>query len=279
LAGLALAAAYVFVREQLDQSLKDPASVEKLFGLPLLGAIPQEEIDSIDEELGDPKSTLSEAYLSAVSNLSFLTPQGAPRSFTVASTRPNEGKSTTAYALAAALARVGKTAVLVDCDLRNPSQHEFFDVPKEPGLSSVLSSGVALDELDQLCRRTGVERLDFLPAGPLLPNPGTLLSSERLGEVVRKLLTRYDHVVVDGPPLLGLADALLIAKAVDGVIYTIEANGLRIRGIQTGLRRLQFTGAQLFGAIVTKLSAANSAYGYGENYGYGYRYGSNDATA
>jgi len=84
-------------------------------------------------------------------------------------------------------------------------------------------------------------------------------------------------VLVDGPPLLGLADAPLVSKSVEGVIYTIEANGVRMRAIQSGLRRLQFADAQIFGAVVTKLNSSNAAYGYGYGYGYGYSYGSKDA--
>jgi succinoglycan biosynthesis transport protein ExoP len=275
LVGLSLASAYVFVREEVDQSIKDPSQVTELFDLPLLGAIPQEAVDEIDKELQDVKSPVSEAYFSAASNLSFLTPNGAPSSFAVTSTRPNEGKSTSAYALAVALSRTGKRTLLIDCDLRNPSQHENFDRPKEPGLSNLLSGGDASDPNDY-CLATDRPDLFFMPAGPLAPNPGALLIDEKLTKIVRRLGEHYDHVIVDGPPMLGLADAPLMSKAVDGVIYTIEANGVRTRAIETGLKRLRFSGATLFGALVTKLNSQNSAYGYGYGYGYGYSYGSRD---
>lgn len=273
LAGFAAAGAYVFVREQLDQSIRDPQKVAEVFGLPLLGAIPEGEADDFDQSLLDPKAPVSEAYMAVVSNMSFLTATGAPRSVAITSTRPNEGKSTSAFALAMAMARIGKKTVLVDCDLRNPSLHAFLGLSRDAGLSNLLSSGGDFSQLEGLCEATETEGLDFLPAGRVPPNPGALLSSDGLQRVLARLLTRYDVIIVDAPPMLGLADAQLVAKAVEGVIYTIEANGVKTRAIQTALNRLRFAGAQLFGAMVTKLNSSNSSFGYGYGYGYGYSYG------
>jgi capsular exopolysaccharide synthesis family protein len=276
--GLALAGGYVFVREEIDQSVKDPSDVTELFDLPLLGAIPQPQGDEkIEVELLDIKAPLSEAYFSAASNLSFLTQHGAPRSIAVTSTRPNEGKSTSAYALAIAIARTGARVLLIDCDLRNPSLHEHFGAPKEPGLSNLLSGGDPT-QMSRFVVETGNENLSFIPAGPVAPNPGTLLIGDGLSQLVKQAGEQFDLVIVDGPPMLGLADAPLMAKAVEGVIYTIEANGMRARAIETGLNRLRFSGANIFGALVTKLNANNSAYGYGYGYGYGYSYGDKNAA-
>lgn len=274
--GLALSGGYVFVREEIDQSIKDPSDVTGLFDLPLLGAIPQQNSDEIEGELMDTKSSLSEAYFSMASNLSFLTQHGAPRSLAITSTRPNEGKSTSAYALAIAMARTGRRILLVDCDMRNPSQHEHFDVSKEPGLSNLLTSG-DFDRVDDYVRQTERANLWFMPAGPVAPNPGSLLIGDGLSRLVKIANQNYDHVLIDGPPMLGLADAPLMAKAVEGVIYTIEANGLKARAIETGLNRLRFSGANVFGALVTKLNSSNNAYGYGDGYGYGYSYGNKNA--
>ncbi|MFN2099294.1 GumC family protein [Altererythrobacter sp. MF3-039] len=272
LSGLVLAGGFVFVREELDQSLKDPAQVSEALDLPLLGAIPQEEDEDVLEQLSDPKTQVSEAYLSAANNLAFATPHGLPRSFALASTRPNEGKSTSAYALAISFSRMGKRTILVDSDLRNASQHRFFGIENIKGLSNLLV-GEEQGRISDFALRTEFPNLDLMPAGALPPNPGTLLSSGALGELVKKLNEIYDVVVVDGPPLLGLADGPLLARSVEGVVYNIEANGLRIRAISAGLRRLRFVDANIFGAIVTKLTSHNAAYGYGDTYGYGYKYG------
>ena len=97
-----------------------------------------------------------------------------------------------------------------------------------------------------------------------------MLAGNRFGELVQILAKRYNHVIVDGPPVLGLADPLEISKTVDGVVFVIQSNRTKMRSIQTSLWRLEGSGARMFGAIVTKLDWRNMSYGYG--YGYGYRY-------
>lgn len=275
IAGFALTAGFIFVKEELDQSVRDPSQVTEALGLPLLGAIPHLQVDDLLEELRDAKSQISEAYFSTASNISFLTPTGAPKSFVITSTRPNEGKSTSAYALALAFSRIGKRCILVDSDLRNPSQHSYFGMKNEQGLTNLLTANSGHD-IRTFCTSTDYERLDFMPAGPTPPEPGALLSSDALKNLVLKLGELYDIVIVDGPPLLGLADGPLLSRSVEGVVYNIEANGMKLRAIETALRRLRMTNAEVFGAIVTKLNSHNAAYGYGEGYGYGYKYVSDE---
>jgi Mrp family chromosome partitioning ATPase len=111
-----------------------------------------------------------------------------------------------------------------------------------------------------------------LPAGRKPPNAAELLTGERFAELLAALETRYDHVIVDGPPVIGLADAPLIASVVRGVVFVIEANSGKVRMVNQSLERLDQVGAKLFGGVVTKLDERNLSYGYG--YGYGYEYGS-----
>jgi len=269
IAALGLGAAYVFTREQLDQSLSDPSHVSERLGLPLLGTIPHEHDRDIQEDFKDPKSTISEAYLAATSNLTFLTSSGAPRSLIITSTRASEGKSTTAYGLALSFARIGKRTLLIDSDLRNPSQHAFFGLPKEDGLTNLLTAE-APGNLDRYVRSTDRERLFFMSAGPLPPDPGGLLNSERMRQLIQELAGKFDQVIVDGPPVLGLADAPLLSKAGDGVVYVVESGGVKVRGVLAGVRRMEFADARMCGVILTKLEASHLAYGYGEVYGYEY---------
>jgi len=268
--GMALAGGYVFACEQLDQSLRDPSMVSEVLGLPLLGAVPKKTFGELADEIGDPKSDVSEAYLAAASNLSFLTTTGAPGSMLITSSRASEGKSTTARALATSLTRIGKRVLLIDADMRKPSQHSFFGIDNAQGLSHLLSGHIAPDAVKSLIRETGEERLALLTAGPPPPDPGVLLNNGRLPIFVGQLKADFDHVIIDAPPVLGLADAPLLATVADGVIYVIESNGVHMRVIRASLRRLQFSGARLFGAMVTKVVVNSSSYGYGEMYGYGY---------
>jgi Mrp family chromosome partitioning ATPase len=116
----------------------------------------------------------------------------------------------------------------------------------------------------------------LVPAGHQPPNPVELLAGNRLQALVEAAQDTYDLVIVDSAPVLGLADALEVSRAVEGVVYIIESNGVNVRGIGNALSRLQTAGAVIFGAVVTKLDERNAGYGYGSGYGYGYGYGTND---
>ena len=273
IAGFAVAGATIFVLEQIDQSLKDPSDVRKL-GLPLLGVIPNVPREDVLRDLMDRKSMLGEAYLAAQTNLNFLTDHGLPDAFMVTSTRPGAGKSTSALALSFMLGRVGKRTILVDADIRSPSINGFLDLPNTEGLSNYLSGR---DDIESLTRDTPEPNLKIITTGPPPPNAAEMLSSQRFVDLLTVLKQQYDVVVIDAPPVLGLADVPLISRNVDGVIYTIETNGVKLRGIQAALARLRMSQSNIFGALVTKYDSKDlSGYGYG--YAYGYGYGENAAT-
>ena len=274
--GLILAAMYVFIRENTDRSLRDPADVQSLFGLAHLGTVPNLVKEEVLESLRDPKSPAAEAYFSIATNLSFLTDHGVPGSILFTSTQPNEGKSTSAFAVAAMLARMGKSTLLVDADLRNPSIHEMFGMDHRQGLSNFLSGE---DDIAMLVQKADQSGLAIMSAGPIPPAPAELLSGNRMRTLLQALKGQFDHVIFDGPPVLGIADAPLLAREVEGVIYTIEANNARLRAVEVALQRLRTANSHLFGAIVTKVDARNASYGYGYEYGYGYSYGDSRSAA
>jgi succinoglycan biosynthesis transport protein ExoP len=269
LAGLGLSAALITLIEYIDQRVKDPQEIDRQLGIPLLGSVPQVRDLEIIRDLVDRKSVVSEAYLSIKTNLSFLTEHGVPTSFMLTSTAPNEGKTVSSFALAATLAKSGARVVLIDADLRNPSIRSLLGLPANlHGLANYLAGE---DDWRRMLQSTETPGMAVMDAGPKPPNPAELLSGARLEQLVRQLGTEFDHVVIDGPPILGLADAPLLSTAVEGVIIAVEANRHRLRGIQSALGRLQAAHAHVLGAIITKLDEQDSAYGYG--YGYGYDYG------
>ena len=268
LAGLGLAAAYVFIMEQIDQTVKDPSDLKFKLGIAPLGSIPNLEKEDILLSLNDKKSVAWEAYLSIRTSLAFLTDHGVPRSFLLTSTRPNEGKSTSALALAAVLASTKNRILLIDGDMRNPSLHQMLNEKNTNGLSNYLAGE---DDLNKLIHRDSLYGFDAMAAGPIPPNAAELLSSTRMRELVAKLSETYDTVIIDAPPVLGLADIPLLADSVEGVIYTIEAGGVKLRGIQAAIQRVRSSHAHIFGGIVTKVQAQHSGYGYG--YAYEYSYG------
>jgi succinoglycan biosynthesis transport protein ExoP len=268
LAGIGISAAYVFVLEQIDQTVKDPSDLKSKLGIAPLGSIPDLEKADILSSLSDKKSVAWEAYLSIRTSLAFLTDHGVPRSFLLTSTRPNEGKSTSAISLAAVLASTRKRILLIDGDMRNPSLHQMLGTKNVSGLSNYLSGS---DDLAKLIHKDSIFGFDAMSAGPIPPNAAELLSSTRMRELVEKLRESYDTVIIDAPPVLGLADIPLLADSVEGVIYTIEAGGVKLRGIQSAIQRVRSSHAHIFGGIITKVQPEHSGYGYG--YAYQYSYG------
>jgi polysaccharide biosynthesis transport protein len=274
LAGLGLAAVATFGLDQIDEGLRDPSQVNRLLQVPLLGSVPDVGTEDTLEMLGDAKSMMSEAYLSIRSNLAFSTDHGVPRAIMVTSTRPAEGKSTSSLALAMVLGRTGKKVLLLDADMRSPSMHLFVGVNNKLGLSNFLSGD---NDWRQMAVKTPVKGLSLLPAGPKPPSAAELLSSDRMLMLVRQLLEEFDHVVVDSPPILGLADAPLLSRSVEGCVFVVEAEGVAVRGVKSSLGRLQSVHAHVFGVVLTKLKQRQSGYGYG--YGYGDNYGLATAEA
>ncbi|NNM78587.1 polysaccharide biosynthesis tyrosine autokinase [Sphingomonas sp. ID1715] len=277
LAGIGLGALIAYALEQIDEAIADPAEVERRLGLPLLGSVPKLEEGTPKEALLDRKSELVDAYLAIQTNLSFTTEHGVPRSFAVTSTRPAEGKSTTALALATTLARAHRKVILVDGDMRSPSVHHLGGVSHDLGLSNFLSGQ---DNIDALTFKMTDFGFTAMSAGPIPPNAAELLTGQRLSLLVTRLLETYDHVVIDSPPVMGLADAPLIASHVEGVIYAVESHGIRSSMVKTALGRLASANARIIGGVLTKFEAKRAHYGYGYEYGYNYgRVGDAEAKA
>lgn len=270
LIGLGLGVTAAFIFEALDENLAAPDDVESKLGLPVLGVIPlmtgsSDAVSALD----DPKSPFSEAYASLRTALQFSTPQGAPRSMMLTSTRPAEGKSTTAYAVAVSLARVGRRVLLADGDLRNPSMHRIVGVDNHKGMSNLLSHALSLEDVVQ---PTGVAGLSFVPCGPIPPNPAELWAGDGLRDLLAKAEGTYDHVIIDGPPVLGFADAPMLASRVGGVAFVVESRGTRRAQARGALKRLLIGNCHLLGVVLTKFNTKTLQYG-GYDYAYDYSYG------
>ena len=270
LLGLGLGVLAALALEALDETLATPDDVEKKLGVSVLGVIPLlDKGETPADALGDIRSGFSEAYYSLRTALQFSTPDGAPSSLLVSSARPAEGKSTTAYAVALNLARVGKRVLLIDGDLRNPSMHRVVGVENDRGMSNLLSGSA---DLAAVVQRTSQENLLFVSCGPLPPNPAELWGGDRLHQFLAETRNNFDHVIFDGPPVLGFADAPILAAAVNGTLFVLESRGTGRGQARGALRRLQVGRAHLLGAVLTKFSAKSTSYG-GYDYAYDYHYG------
>ena len=271
-AGLLLGGGLAMLLEQMDEAIADPGEIERQFGLPLLGSVPKVENVLPREALLDRKSELVDAYIAVQTNLGFTTEHGVPRSLAVTSTRPAEGKSTTALALATTLARAKRRVILIDGDMRAPSVHHLGGVGHAYGLSNFLAGQDNIEAMTFLMTDLGFTAMS---AGPIPPNAAELLTGNRLSVLIERLLDSYDHVIIDSPPVMGLADAPLIAGRVEGVVYVVESHGIRSSMVKTALARLASANAHIIGGVLTKFDARKAHYGYGYEYGYGY--GRNDA--
>lgn len=257
--------------EQLDQGISDPKVVEDALGVPLLGTIPLIDSDNIVAALGDPKSPLYESYLSLRTTLGFTTEHGVPRTISVTSTRPGEGKSTTSFALACSIARGGVRTLLLDGDMRSPSVHHELGIRNKLGLSNFLSGN---DDLDSMIHGTSFAGMSVMTAGPQPPSAAELLSNERMSHLLERLLQTYDHVIIDAPPIMGLADAPIIGSLVEGVVFVIESHATEKGTVLVAIERMRAASVNVVGAVLTKFNVKRAHYGYGYSYGYGYGYGS-----
>lgn len=268
LIGLIISAGAVFVLEQFDDAFKDLETARRILPVPVLGAVPVAADEAPRDALNDRKSALSEAYLSIQTSLRFATDHGIPRSLAVTSTKAAEGKSTTTFALAQTLVRTGKRVVLIDADMRSPSVHNIFGIKNERGLSNFMAGET---DLQGLIRHVeDPVGLDLITSGPTPPNAAELLTSGRLREMVAELATMYDHVLIDSPPVLGLADAPLIADQVEAVVFAVESHGPKVGAVMAALSRLRSANANVIGAVLTKFEQRRAQYGYGFEYEYGY---------
>jgi capsular exopolysaccharide synthesis family protein len=270
LAGIGLAFILVLGLEQLDQGLRDPAQVKDVLQLPLVGTVPLDST-AFEQELTDPKSQVYEAYFATASNLALSTAHGFPRSLMVTSSQPSEGKTSSSIVFAVILGRLGKRVLLMDADLRSPSLANRLGVTAELGLSNYLTGA---DDWQAFVVPTRFQNVFLLASGPVPPNAPELLSSDRLQKIVASAHPEFDHVLIDAPPVLGLADAPLISKAVEGSVFVVEAKRVPLQVVRDGINRLRTVRSPIIGGLVTKLSARDGRYGYGYGYGaYGYGYG------
>ena len=273
---LGICAALVVIRDLVDNSLRDPAELRRRLGIPVLGLVPQFDAEDIEDQLRDPRSMLSEAYASSRVAINFASgPED--KVFLITSTRPNEGKSLSALAIAYNFARQGKKVLLIDMDLRRKGiSIRLKETKQDEGMAAYLAGQI---ETLPVVHNEQFD-LDFVRSGKSTINPADILSTSRTEIVLAELKEIYDIVIVDAPPVLGLADTPQLARAVDGIVYIVQANESTFRSVAQSLSRLRATHSKLLGVIVTKLDQRNEsyAYGYGYGYGYGYSYGSEPGT-
>lgn len=272
--GLVLGLIAAFLREHFDRALRTREGVERAFALPVIGQVPFERRARKDVRsvTWSPVGEVAEAYRGLRANLQYLAVRRPLRTILVTSPAPEQGKTTVTANLALAIARSGASTVVIDGDLRRPRIEGTFGLPPGgPGLTSVLVGSVPLEHvvrdlelpLDEHGRAQNA-RLSFVPSGPLPPNPTELLSSPPMEELLARLSAAYDYVLIDSPPLLLVADALELARNVDGAVLCVRksrATTDEARELRSTVDRL---GVNLVGIVLTDVEPLG-AYGlYGD---------------
>ncbi|NES99909.1 MAG: polysaccharide biosynthesis tyrosine autokinase [Sphaerospermopsis sp. SIO1G2] len=219
--GIVLAVTTAFVLERLDKTIKTPKSAKDLLGYALLGYIPPFPNGTFTPEVivkKQPDSSISEAFRMLQTNLRFFNSEQTVKVIVVSSAVPKEGKSTVAANLAYSISQLGRNVLLVDADLRHPSQHKIWEIPNEVGLSNILRSQM---DVDQAITEI-TPGMEVITAGELNNNPAALLDSSQMAVFVGQIAQKYDFVIIDTPPVTVAADATILGKLVNGILFVVR---------------------------------------------------------
>lgn len=283
--GLGVGVALAFFQEYLDNTLKSPDEVEKLLRLPSLGVLPrfvlnghgklkEEESEALVPSEGvtlapaiqtDPQ--IVEAYRSLRTSI-LLSASPVPRLILVTSAVPGEGKTTTTVNLGATLASLGSRVVVVDCDMRRPACHRSAGVKNSPGFVQCLTGHV--DLADAILPVPGVENLSIIPCGPIPPNPAEVLSAPLTSELLHKLRSQFEYVLVDSPPLLSVADSRILATMTDAAVLVARAFETPYDLVRRARGLLYAAGARVLGVALNDVDLRREGYGPHLSYRYGY---------
>jgi capsular exopolysaccharide synthesis family protein len=208
---------------------------------------------------------MAEAYRHLRTSLLFSSAGKPPQTILVTSSQPSEGKTTTAINTAVTLAQADADVVIVDCDLRRPRLHNYFDLENSQGLTNYLSGERNTENLIKTCR--DLPRLKVITSGPIPPNPAELLSSNEMKNLLQFLRGRYKHVIIDSPPAISFTDAAILSTLVDGVVIVAMAGKSSIHLMRRFKHRLGNIGARIYGVVLNGIKSGSIEYDY---YGSGY---------
>ena len=273
--GLLLGCFAGVVRDWTDQGLRTSEEIIETMGVPLLGSVPHMTGPANPLAQGrkvdfEPASDVAETYRTIRTAVFFGTPDRESRTILVTSPAPGDGKSTFASNLAIAMAQTGKRVLLVDADFRRPVQHRIFECRPGIGLSTVLAGH---EPLEKTIQSTGIAGLDILPAGPQPSNPSEILNSQSFNEVLEELSVRYEHVVIDSPAVMAVADARILSAMCSVTVLVLRAQTSTRKAAVHARRALQSVGAAILGVVVNDVPRARDRHGdYGGYSGYRAKY-------
>ncbi len=270
LLGLMLGTGLAFLIENLDDAVKNSDDLERITALPVIGFFPFTKRKGNHEPLivyEKPFSPITEAFRSIAIDLEYSTEDGMPKLLHTTSSAPNEGKSCTSINLATVIAQEGKRVVLVDADLRKPSLHTYMDMHNDRGVTDVLVGKTALEDALQ---DTPVHGFSMLSAGVIPSNPVKLLASKSMMDLLDRLSDKFDQVIIDSPPVLGMADALILSNRAHATVFVAASEESKKGAIVDALKRLDRSYGNVVGILLTKVKTGKGHYYNYDNY---YTYG------
>ena len=272
LAGILLGIATAFWLDLIDRSVKTVKEAKDLFGYTLLGVIPalgksgktSVHVGHLEQTVPRifardlPHSPINEAYEMLQANLKFLSSDKEIKAIVVTSSVPKEGKSEVSANLATAIAQIGRRVLLVDADMRHPSQHHIWQLRNSVGLSNILVGEAEFNASVQ----EAMPRLDVLTAGVIPPNPVALLDSKRMALLIESFSKNYDFVIVDTPPLAGIADAPILGKMVDGILLVVRPRVVDSANAKAAKEFLARSGQNVLGLVANGVIIKNEPDSY-----------------
>ncbi len=261
--GFILGIIAVFMKELLSTKIKSKEDVEKLTDVPIVGTIPHfKKKDTVLKTLNAPKSAVAEAFRAVRTNLKFISPEKL-QVIVVTSTISGEGKTTVSTNLGGVFSLIGKKTLLVNLDMRKPTLHKICKVDNSVGISNVLANEKTIDEV---IKKTNYPNFDIITSGPIPPNPGELIQSKKMDEVIEELRGKYDIIIFDTPPVGLVVDAMHLLEKSDANIYLFRAGYSKKDFVKT-LNDLKEKGFKHLSVVINDISKKYGNYGYG--YGYG----------
>lgn len=262
--GFFLGIMVVFLVESLDKTVTDEEYVKHLFkDKPILGRIPEIEFPAGSDHpelviLNDPTSPAAESLKLISTNIEYSdTP--APKSVGITSAGPGEGKSFLAANIALSYAQNGLKTLLIDLDMRRPRLEKVLGLDRmNIGIVNHLLKDIPIERVIQ----NYTENLDIIPVGPIPPNPTALLTSKKLEDILQSLMNKYDRIVVDLPPILAAADALIVSKYIDGLVVTIRAGKTQKPSLRVAYENIVTSSSKLLGTVINGISEKNMGYYY-----------------
>jgi polysaccharide biosynthesis transport protein len=286
---LAAGVGLAFFLDYLDNTIKTVDDVSRYTQLPALSVIPagtinmprrlsgknkkaimgqsKEAIAQAGNQLAalDTRSSAAEAYRVLRTSVLLSAAGQPPKRILITSGQPGEGKTTTVINTAISLAQLGASVLVIDCDLRRPTTHKVLGVDHMQGLSTYLSRDV---EIDDVIQKLQIANLSLLPCGPIPPNPAELIASDRMKALLDTLSERYDHILIDSPPLINVTDPVILSTMVDGVILVVHGGKSTRDVVRRARQELTSVGAKIFGVVLNNVDLKREGY---DNYYY-YRY-------